>query len=72
MYVLGEKDTHDIINMNSDLKDKANIERRTELLSFIPELYEEIDNSTQQINANVAIAPSSQVTSRDVSKTKQQ
>ncbi|KAJ8898069.1 hypothetical protein PR048_003429 [Dryococelus australis] len=53
---LGKADTNDINNMNCARQDKSNTERMTQLSQSIPELYEEeVDNSTQQRNANVAI-----------------
>ncbi|KAJ8869208.1 hypothetical protein PR048_030780 [Dryococelus australis] len=69
---LGEKDTNDINNKDSARLDNSDTERMTRLPQFIPELYEEVDNSTQQRYANVAIASSSHATPRDETNAKQQ
>ncbi|KAJ8883369.1 hypothetical protein PR048_015212 [Dryococelus australis] len=60
LVYLGEKDTNDVKNINSGRQDKSNTERLTQLPQSIPELYEddEVDNYTQQRNANMAIASS--------------
>ncbi|KAJ8870350.1 hypothetical protein PR048_029371 [Dryococelus australis] len=59
-----KKDTNDTNSINSARRDKSNTERMTQLPQFIPELYEEeVDNSTQWWNADVAIASSPPATS---------
>lgn len=71
-YELGEKDTNDINNMNGARQNRSNTERVTQLAQFIRVLYqEEVNNSKQQRNANVVIAPASHATPRDETKTKQ-
>ncbi|KAJ8871791.1 hypothetical protein PR048_028131 [Dryococelus australis] len=56
-YELGEKDTNDINNINSDRQDKSYTAWMTQLPQSVPELCEEeIHNSTQQRNADVTIA----------------